>query len=139
MGKLSFCVSSSLFFIALKSNFTKKEGTSICIVTFSVHQGSEDPIEPQFWRPESFHFLEGGLFICALLCVVSSISRCFVLFARPADFLRRFIVSFRALSYREFCRIIGDFLATLGILRRLTEYRGREKTAGTEDRKRRNG
>jgi len=63
----------------------------------------------------------------------------FVLFARPADFLRRFIVSFRALSYREFCRIIGDFLATLGILRRLTEYRGREKTAGTEDRKRRNG
>ena len=37
------------------------------------------------------------------------------------------------LSYREFCRIIGDFLSTLGILRRLTEYRGREKTAGNRN------
>ena len=39
----------------------------------------------------------------------------------------------------EFCRRIGDLLATSEILRRLTKYRRREKMPGTENRKRSDG
>jgi len=48
------------------------------------------------------------------------------------DLLFLFIIVLRV------CRMIGNSLAILGILR-LTEYRWREKTAGIENRKRRDG